>query len=168
MNSYYIRFRQWFDALESRERIMVIACGVVVALGLYYFLIWNPLSSGVDRLTTSIAADRELVSWLGGVQAEVKRLRAEGVRPAAGSGQSLISIIDQTSKNAGLNEAVSRIQPEGSDSARIWLEGAGFDATMRWLHTLETDYGVAVESITVSREDKPGLVRARISVERPV
>jgi len=42
--------KQWFEGLESRERIMLFAGVIVLAVFLFYGLVWQPFHSGYDRL----------------------------------------------------------------------------------------------------------------------
>jgi type II secretory pathway component PulM len=45
----------------------------------------------------------------------------------------------------------------------VQLEGAPFDTVVTWLANLDQRYGLAIESITVDRTVKPGLVNASIT-----
>jgi general secretion pathway protein M len=83
-----------------------------------------------------------------------------------GQGRSLLAIVDQTGKENGLGGAITRMQPEGDNTVRIWLEQADFVAVLRWLALLENSYGVAVVEAAIDREAQPGLVRARLGLVR--
>jgi general secretion pathway protein M len=89
-----------------------------------------------------------------------------GIGVIQGQGRSLLAIVDQTGKENGLGGAITRMQPEGDNTVRIWLEQADFVAVLRWLALLENSYGVAVVEAAIDREAQPGLVRARLGLVR--
>ena len=47
------------------------------------------------------------------------------------------------------------------------FQTVSFDALLSWLITLETTYGVAVESASFSRSRERGLVNGKLSLRRP-
>jgi type II secretory pathway component PulM len=50
---------------------------------------------------------------------------------------------------------------------RVQLEAAPFDTVVAWLAALDEHYGLAVESITVDRGARPGIVNASITFSQP-
>jgi type II secretory pathway component PulM len=46
---------------------------------------------------------------------------------------------------------------------RVQLEEAPFDTLVTWLATLDQRYGLAIDSITVDRAARPGVVNASIT-----
>jgi type II secretory pathway component PulM len=53
-------------------------------------------------------------------------------------------------------------QPNAT-GVRVQLEAAPFDTVVTWLATLEARYGLAIDSITVDRGQRQGLVNANIT-----
>ncbi len=157
--------KERWQQLAPRERVLLAAAGAVTACLLAYLLIWQPLFNSTDRLREAVAEQRALVQWLIAIEPEVKALRgARGSHVAAGG--SLLALVDQSSKANGLGQFVTRIQPEGDREVRVWLEQAPYDEIMRWLLTLETDTGVRIAELNVSRGPAPGLVSARLNLQR--
>jgi type II secretory pathway component PulM len=58
-------------------------------------------------------------------------------------------------------------QPDGNQSVRVQLEAAPFDILLAWLATLDRQYGLGVDSITIDRGNAPGLVNASVSFAQP-
>lgn len=161
--------RTWWAALDRRERLLVgVACAFVIA-AVVYAGIWAPLSNRVAELSQRVERNRTLVDWLHEIGPRAAALRASaGTAPKTRDRtRSLLTIVDRTSKQAGLDKAVKRIQPEGDTRVRVWLDHADFDATVGWLFELEQHYDVHTESARISAEDKGGGVSARLSLERP-
>jgi type II secretory pathway component PulM len=70
--------------------------------------------------------------------------------------------VDRVGREAGLGNAMRGTQPSGA-GVRVQLEAAPFDTLVTWLATLEERYGLAIESISVDRAARPGLVNANIT-----
>lgn len=163
--------KAWFAALAPRERAMVIAVAMVVLIGLGYIGLWEPLAGGVSRLEQSVQAQRELKQWMQQAAADAQRFRASGGAAAQPSApgeapRSLLSIVDQTVRDANLGTSVRRIQPEGQTIVRVVFEQASFDDVMIWLGTLQRGYGVSVADLAVDRQEQAGRVSARITLKR--
>ncbi len=158
--------KERWQQMAPRERLLVGIAAGVVALMLGFLLIWQPLFGSTARLREEVAGQRELLQWLHAVEPEVQRLRGERSVPGTARGGSLMSLVDQTSNASGLKSFVTRIQPEGDKEVRVWLEQAPYDEVMRWLITLELDAGVRIVEFNVSRGPSPGLVAARINLQR--
>lgn len=156
---------QRFLALNQRERLLVGAAAATLTAALLFLVVWEPLHDGVKRLRGDVATTQALVAELSQARALVLSGRG-GAGVIQGQGRSLLAIVDQTGKENGLGGAITRMQPEGDATVRIWLEQADFAALIRWLGALESTYGVAVIEAAIDREAQPGLVRARIALVR--
>lgn len=159
--------KEWFNSLVPRERLLVLAAAVVTTAALFFLMVWEPLVTANENLSQQVISAQELNNWLADVEIEVADLRASGRRGTLkGRNQSLLSVVDQTSRTAGLGDAVRRIQPEGDNQAQVSLEAAGFNKMLFWLGELEKNYGIRATAVTLTRDDKPGLVQARITLTR--
>ena len=159
--------RQWYDGLAPRERIAVIAGAIAVAFALFYYAIWVPLDSSVTEGRIRLNAQAEETRWVLGIRDEARLLQASDTRrQIQGRNDSLLSIVDATSRENGLGEAVRRIQPDDDDQATVTLEKANFNQMLFWLRSLQRDYGVAASQITVTRDEESGTVQARMTLSR--
>lgn len=159
------QYQQRFMALNLRERLLVGAATATVIAAVLFLSIWEPLHKGVLRLRGDVSTMQELVTELSQARALVLAGRG-GVGVIQGQGRSLLAIADQTGKENGLGSAITRMQPDGETTVRVWLEQADFVALLRWLNTLENSYGVVVVEAAIDRESQPGQVRARLSLVR--
>ena len=57
------------------------------------------------------------------------------------------------------------MQPDGSNRARVWLEGASFDHIVRWMDGLQRKQGVRVVSSVFDALEEKGRVDARLVFE---
>ncbi len=83
----------------------------------------------------------------------------------AASGESLVALVDRTSREAGLASSLRDQSPAGNSGIHLRFESASFDALVAWLATLQQQNGVAVESATIGAA-APGLVNASISLSQ--
>jgi general secretion pathway protein M len=76
-----------------------------------------------------------------------------------------LTAIDRTAKASRLADAMKRLQPDGDDRVRVWLEDASFDDVMQWLYNLEQRQGVRAVSAVFEAKDQPGRVDGRLVFE---
>jgi general secretion pathway protein M len=155
--------KAWFMGLEVNERRMLLGGGGLLLVMFLYIGIWEPLHNKVESLRVSTAEQQSLLAWMRSAAKEVKQLRGRGgqhAKPA--SGGSLLSLVDRTAKSGRLGGALKRVQPDGDQKVRVWLEAAKFDDVVRWLTALETRHGVQVESSVFQALDTSGRVDGRL------
>jgi general secretion pathway protein M len=160
--------KEWLAGLEPRERIMVYVAAVVVVLLLVYLLLLRPFHVGHDRLKAGVADQRETVQWMQQSAARVKQLQRSTSSTSGGlGGRSLLSATDAAARAAGLGPSLKKVEPDGSQGVRVWLDGAKFDDMVGWLNVMGTRYGADVDTITIERAASPGLVNARLNLQIP-
>jgi general secretion pathway protein M len=154
--------KQWLAGLDPRERRLVLGGAVVVGCLLIYVLAWEPFATRVAQLRAGHGEQQALLQWMQNAAQEVQQLRRASGRPAqAVSGQSLLAVIDRTAKTGHLASALKRVQPDGEQRVRVWLEDAAFDDVMRWLQGLERQ-GIRVENSVFEAKELGGHVDGRL------
>jgi type II secretory pathway component PulM len=78
-----------------------------------------------------------------------------------------VALVDRVGREAGLAPALKGSQPSPGGGVRVQLEAAPFDIMITWLATLDARYGLAIESITVDRAARPGVVNANVTFAQP-
>lgn len=161
------QFKQWYDGLAPRERIAVLVGAVAVIVAVFYYGIWRPLDTSVSEGRLRLNSQAEQTRWMLGIRDEARLLQADNTqRQIQGRNDSLLSIVDTTSRENGLGKAVRRIQPDNGDQATVTLENANFNQVLFWLRSLQRDYGVAARQMTFTRDDEAGTVQARLTLAR--
>ncbi|MFO1432221.1 MAG: type II secretion system protein M [Candidatus Competibacteraceae bacterium] len=159
--------KNWWNNLGERERWIVGGGGTVTLLFLLYTLAWHPFQTNLRNLRQTVAAQHQDLAWMQQAAREVKRLSSPS---AAGTArqtnpQSLLTLVDQTARAAGLGPLMKRIEPQGEDKLRVQFEQVSFDQLVRWLGSLEQDYGVTSASVTLDRQAEAGRVDARLVLQ---
>ena len=153
------KLRAWYAGLQERERRVVAVGGVALALIVLCGGILLPLHTAVSSAVRRNDGKRADLEWM---RANAAEIRSAGNQMVADTGEPPVVMVDRTGRAAGLTDALRGTQPSGT-GVRVQLEGAPFDTLVAWLATLDQNYGLSVDSITLDRAAKPGLVNATIT-----
>ncbi|MEE9494017.1 MAG: type II secretion system protein M [Gammaproteobacteria bacterium] len=154
--------KDWFKELEQRERMMVIAAAVFVALFLLYSLFLSPMLSKYQSLKENVVSQEENLQWMRTAVAEVRTLRGATASGGQGlGGRSLLSVVDESARSSGLGQQIKRIEPDGNKGVKIWFEQADFDKMIVWLGNLTRSYQIETSNVSIEPQ-APGSVNARI------
>ena len=168
MNAYLAAAQEWFRGLAPRERVIVTAGAALLLLTILFLGIWEPLTKAHHQREQDLLSARALAQRLEVLGAEVQKMRASGAGGAIAGGETtLLTAVDQASKSGTLNKPLSRIQPEGDNEVRVWLDGVAFDALLRWIGELEGRYGISVQTVDIEKDAVPGQVNVHLSLVRP-
>lgn len=158
--------REYFENLSQRERYLVIVAGTALVIFLLWALLWRPMMASAKDVQQRVAAQESELQWMRQAAAEARVLRGAAGAGAQASGGSLLSLVERTARQGRLAPAVKRVQPDGEQGVRIWLENASFDDLLVWLHQLATAHGVALSEVAVERQQAAGIVNGRLLLER--
>jgi general secretion pathway protein M len=158
--------RARFEALQKREQLMVAAAALVVALALVYLVIWEPVVLLREHRAGDLEAARDIAQQLERLGAQARLAHPPGPGAAGGAGVSLLSAVDQSTKDGTLAKAPARLQPDGENQVRIWFEDVPFDSLLRWMDGLQARYGVRIDNAAIERRPAAGIVNARLALVR--
>lgn len=154
--------KAWWETLSVRERLLVIGgLGLTLAL-LGYALVWEPFRTSHRQLQQRVAEQRADLIWMRQAAREVKRLSGNAGTSPTRDGRSLLTLVDQTARAAGLASALKRVAPQGEDKLSAQLDGVEFDKLIPWLGMLEHDQRIAIVNLSIDRANATGLVNARV------
>jgi len=153
--------QDWLNNMSPRERVMVLGCGAFVALAALWAFGIQPLISLSDGLEERVASKRGQLARMQEQAARVATGAGSGDSQSAGATQSLVVIIDRTTRERQLAGYLKRNQPEGTGSVRLRFEGAPFDALVNWIGDIDSRYGLQAGSANF---DKAGPGRVNVSL----
>jgi general secretion pathway protein M len=156
--------QQRFSALSPREQIL--SAGTIAGIVFYslYLLIYEPMASEKIFLEQKINVLHQTHQQLKMISEEVNVLRTSHSNPIVDSNaQSVMAVIDATSKQLEISQATKRIIPDGADSVTLWLENIAFDKLILWLAVLETKHAIRIDQISIeNQKTKSGIVNAKL------
>lgn len=144
----------WWASLQRREQRLVAGAAVVVVLGVFYWLLWQPLHQARDTQQQKLQSAQRQLNQL---QQLLPQLKASTVATTR-SGGSLAQIISNSARSSGIS--VSRMQPQ-NEQLTLVLEDVSFDKLLGWLHALQYQHGVKLINLDVATAESPGIVRVR-------
>jgi len=156
------QIRLYLEHLNERERRMVYAAAVALALYLPWQLLWVPFSNAVQASAERVETQEQDLLWMQDKLAEIRQLSSMGAAGGA-TGQPIYGVVQSTAQQKFGGEV--RIQQEGTAGVRVVLRDAPFDELMLWLDELHTRYKANIAELKVDRESAAGRVSASILIE---
>lgn len=160
--------KDWWDTLQIRERYMVLAAAVLVALTIIYLAIWSPIANSRDNKLKRVEAKQDTVIWMAQKKQEVESLKR--INPnmfnSATDSRSLLAIVDTGAKQMGVRPAITRIEPKGDDSVQLYVENIAFDYLIVLLGELERRNNIGVADATFNRSDQVGKITGSVTLKR--
>jgi len=154
------------DAMEARERHMVIAAGVVIVITLLYALIWEPIFSNLENQRQRYQSQHQLLIWMKEKTREIKTLQSAGIQSTARfDNQSTASLVERSAQSMGMKPFIKK-QTSDKKGVKIDLEQADFNRIILWLNDMQTRYSIQTSNIKIEQHDKPGAVDVRVTLER--
>lgn len=152
-----------YNSLSDSERLIANAVTLVVALALIFLLVIAPAQRSVNAAEAKLVGQQGLLQWMQENEGLAREASRGGSRSPR-SNQPLQTIVTATAPRLGV--AIKRLEPESGNRLRIWVEKVPFDNTMTWLNQLEERHGVTVNNISVDSEREPGLVTAKMVLQK--
>ncbi len=166
------RLQQRWNGLSTRERLLVIGCGLVVAAALLFVLAVDPLLERLDLLDRQIVgkerAIRELTILSGDYEVARARQARLDERLATGKGKfTLLTYLEESAAGAKVRDHIAAMQPQSAPSGQgyketsveLRLDGVRFPELLALLVKLEdSPYLLQIKRLHVkTRFDAPHL-----------
>ena len=158
------QLKTWFKGLQPRERTIVLSAGVLISVAILYLGIFGPLVNAVATREARINTKQQDLVWMRSVANNVRM--ASAAQAGGAGGESLVVLINRTAQQAGIASALVNQAPSGENSIRVRLERANFDAVVAWIGSLQQQYSIRVETASIDRGEKPGVINASLVLTR--
>lgn len=160
--------KDWFDGLESREQLFVSLGAVIVAVALFYGLIWAPLDRNHEAMAVSVDDWQRSLAELAPLKGMAQASGSTTATSSSTNQQAPIIIVDQTLRSRQLEQFRRRSQPTSSNGIRVEFENVAFDDLVLWLGDLGDQYAMHVQAGSLSKgsQSGPGRVNATLTLER--
>lgn len=155
-----------FFALAPRERVLVAVAAVLALMATVVLGIVRPLAQNREALETQQAEKRAILSDIERVAARFGKAGGAAATAAQGSGESLVVLMDRTTRSRGLSAYLRRNEPDGANGIRLRFENVPFDDLVGWLGELQSAYAVSVASASADPAQDPGRVSVSLQLSR--
>ena len=147
--------RNYWKSLEKRERLVLIWGALIVAVIVLYTFVWQPWRTALSFMEQSVRQMRVDSVWMH-QQAEMLK-NGNGIttnQPARGGNQSLLSIIQQTARQANIDKSIQQMVPgQEGEEVRVMLENVDFNRWVGWIDNLYKNYAVDIIQLNAEKED---------------
>ncbi len=161
-----LQLQNWLRGMTPRERLMVGVTAVFVIVALIWLLLLNPLYTSKAKLETRVAEKSTLLVELQRRAAQRSSNPGSSAMPVQGLNQSIVVVIDRTTRLRGLSDYLKRNQPDGNNTVRLRFENAPFDDLVTWLSEVKTGYGLTTTSASIDLAGPPGRINCSLVLDR--
>ncbi|MEW8049091.1 MAG: type II secretion system protein M [Candidatus Thiodiazotropha sp.] len=158
--------KEWWQSKTPQEHMALMIGAAAILLLLVYLLLWRPFNQALDKKALLVESQQLTLNWMQDNLDLVKSLRNQQRGKGTGSNEALLTLVDRTAKKIRLRQQIQRIKPQGDNAVQLWIEEAPFDTIIKWLGQLTQTHAIEIDSLTIDRQDKPGLVNARLVLQR--
>lgn len=155
-----------FDALEYRERMIVIGGLVFLAISLFYLAVWDPIISARDTEREHYDSQQQTLEWMQQAVREIQSLKSTGASTASRfKNQSVSSLAELSAQSTGIKPYIIK-QESDKKGVKIQLEQADFDRLIMWLNDMEQKYAIQAGTVHIEKQAANGAVNVRVTLER--
>lgn len=148
---------RWY-AFTNKEQSILIALLFIIICAFFYAFVWQPIQHNRERLSRIIPEKKEDIYLMRSQAAEIERLRGQfnKIRTHVGG---LKAAIEASAKVNGLT--LNYGPTANNDDKRLFkvsLNRVSFDAWIKWVELLQSQYMVHIQSCKVTPSSVPGQV----------
>jgi len=165
MNDFYQQALAYWRSLAPRERTLIVAGSALAIILLCYSLLWAPLQRDLTRLRTDVPTKNAELQWMRTQTARLKVLRSAA--PTAAQSSGILSFVEQSAQTYNIRQFIKRVDPQGTNSVQLAIDGAPFNSVVEWLANLQKQGGVRIETASLEPQSSTGIVNARLLLRAP-
>ncbi|UXY17058.1 type II secretion system protein M [Chitiniphilus purpureus] len=152
------RFRLFWRQRTGRERVFLGICGVLLAVALFYLVLWQPAATARERLQRQLP---RLEADLAQMQRQITQLK--GSRANAGASGDPRSTVQGIVQAAGV-QADIRALPD--QRVAVDAPDLPFAQALDLLTALRSDSGMRIMKLDIKETGQPGRTSLSIEVQR--
>lgn len=156
--------REWWEGLAPREQILVGVAGVLLPIALIVILGVRPLILQTNQTAQAVVEKRSLLADLDRVAARLGPQTA--VNQGGADAQSLVLLVDRTTRAHNLSAFLKRNEPDGPNGIRLRFENAPFDDLVLWLAELQNSFRVGAAAASFDTAQETGRVSCSVQLAR--
>jgi general secretion pathway protein M len=146
-------FKEWWESITTREQQLTMASVIVVAIAVLYWGIWTPLTGQLSETRKQLTRAEATLNW---TQEKATILLGAGAGKQQAKQGNLTQILNSSARKNGIT--FSRIVNK-QDKIEVWITKVEFDLFLKWLTTLNNQYGVSVLNADLAKINQKGYIK---------
>lgn len=155
----------WLNRLAPRERMLVLAAGLVLLVGLLYVFMIEPLAARLQRAQSRLDAERRLVDEMSASAREAAQLRA-AMTLSLTQGQSVDSVLAQSLRDGGVPAPSAVVKQVDADRYSLTLSKAPLDGVLARIAQTHRLLGLDIERARLRRNETSGHADGELLLHR--
>lgn len=151
----------FLNKYNRREQMLILGCGLAVALYLLWLIVFVPVQNKRDQLREANITSTQSLGRVQIAAAQIQQARNAG---ASASNDNISGLIDTTLRTNGLS--MSGFQPGANGEARVRLDRAAYGPLMQWLYEIEFKQGIIVSDLSIATTNEPGQVMVNLRLQK--
>lgn len=155
--------RQWFQVLSAREKVIVVAGGILAVAVLFWGIILDPMIQQRQQLLIQIDELEKELRWMRHGQQLLKNAPQKKQPKQNTSNQDISRIVESNLKHFKLQDIHKM---SGTKEVQLSLKKAPADQVMRFLGNLEKTQGIYVKTMDIKPINDKGLITISMRLHR--
>jgi len=156
--------KNWFANLSEREKFLVLGGGAIAVILLLYFLLWLPFSVKIANEQSTLAAQKQLLSWMQPATQQVLELQKTQTKAQKVGAGSLLSTVDRSLKQSALAKFSVQIDQTDNNQVNVQFNSIPFDPLVSWLIEVNKRYHISVQQLSLTSEATIGMVKGQVTL----
>jgi type II secretory pathway component PulM len=144
--------KNWFLQKNDSEQKIIVILAIFILLILLYTFLYLPLKKNNQQLQNSIADIQSEIATMQGLQSQLAQFSNNTHQSLQIEDSQLMTLIEEIA--AQQQVTLSNIKSPSKNKIAVTLENVEFNAAMRWLDVLQTEYSINISQLTVTAEKK--------------
>lgn len=151
---------EMFNQLPLGLRRTFVLGGIFLAALLIIYGVLLPAHRFADEAAQQYRQRQSLLFWMQANENRARALRQLQQVHENATQEALLSTLLASAQNHDI--AIKRFEPRDGNELSVWLENVLFNNVILWLDSLQQLYGIDAGQITVTGQERTGLVSAVI------
>jgi len=152
--------KAYLNALNDRERWMLVAAVLFLTLYCYYLFLYEPLNQKVNQKSKQLIENLTTLEWMNQIKTQSHIRHA---KQQVDNSQLLTLLAKQLKDNETLKFPY-QLQQTGTGDIQLTFNEVPFNLFVEWFEKLNLRYTIYVKQFEVERSAIPGITRLMIVI----
>lgn len=154
--------KEWWDGLNSREKMLIAIGAGSIFLWILYELLWSPMLSIVNTRRDALIEKARVLQSLLDARVRIQNLQGLGFKAPGKFREPLLVLTERSLQKKNLSGHVKSLRQEQDNQIELVLESIVFDNMAKWLQELWQNDGIIVQSAVINASESSGVVNVKL------